>query len=723
MKLFDIFITGINPDRLNETAEIKAQAVRILQISASELDELLAQPNGVCIRRNSPEVEAKNYQHTLSKLGLICICRPSRQLSNLELVPLEDLDEASSSICPNCAHKIPVNEDDNKSAEKCEKCGITITKFLELRQKNEEREAIKLKLLASQNSIQAQAIKKQEEEAEKQRKLDLENEVWQELHGNGTIKKPPNVKLLIIGGCVIALAGAKYFLTLPISEPPIATAEKTVTETTSSSSKIAAPKGGASDNSAPMDSQQAMQKTHDQAAQVLKGFGLNPDAIADASSSGGESSTENDAAHSSDASGSGGKSLTENDIAHSPDAAKQPVASLQPLNSEEIFSVLNTDTAWDRFLSENSKTLLQRQLPENAKKLSKYIVDNDAYVDAIGELLHAAQERKQSKLVDDYLAILEARLTSLPVEQQAVYFAQAGGYLALTNNSNALLARSERLLATLLRPELQLPVILKLAVIYSKIGNLTIANGYFNRVTALLTPITDADTQVQLRTVVARAYQEINNEKASAQWLNSTEPLMVKLSPEKLSALAISYAVCNQWKNGLNIFTKFDVKEHYDLWLYQAITASLKAGFVANALELHKSLHKPVYKALSAIFIADYSPATANTLLAESEKILNAELSTAAEKSIVASRLIAHYGKIKNTKKIEALTTIIQNGLTSLPMSAEKDAILAVIVRQYLHGFQIKAANNLLTTIQSPALKTDLNVEINQLAEVGGLLK
>jgi len=418
MKLFDIFIKGINPDRLNETVEIKAHAVKMLQISASEVDELLAQPNGVCIRRNSPEVEAKNYQYKLGKLGLICICRPTRPLSNLELVPMEaDFDE-SSSICPNCGHDMPVNGDDNKPAEKCEECGITITKFLDLRHKNEEREAIKSKLLASENNIHVHAIKKHEEEAEKQRKLDLEKEILQELHGGDEIKKSPSVKLLVIGGGLIALVGASYFLKPSTSQPPISTTENSATSTpveksaASSSSKGASAKGGASNNATPMDSQQAMQKTHDQAAQVLKGFGLNPDAIADASGSAGESS---------------GESSTEEAAAYSPAATKKPIASLQPLNSQEIFSLLNTDTAWDHFLSENSQTLLQRQLPENAKKLSKYIVANDVYVDAVGELLHTAQEHKQSKLVDNYLAILETRLTLLPAEQQAVYFAQAGG--------------------------------------------------------------------------------------------------------------------------------------------------------------------------------------------------------------------------------------------------------------------------------------------------------
>ncbi|MDD5229687.1 MAG: hypothetical protein PHD53_12940, partial [Methylococcales bacterium] len=367
--------------------------------------------------------------------------------------------------------------------------------------------------------------------------------------------------------------------------------------------------------------------------------------------------------------------------------------------------------------------LLDRQLLENAAKLSKYIVATDVYVDALGELLRAAQQAKQRKLVDDYLAALETRLKPLPLEQQAVYFAQAGGYLALENGHNRLLTRAENLLAGLPKPELQLKVVLKLAVIYFKSGNISIANSYFNKINTLLAPITDADIQVQLRAAVARAYQEINNASVSAQWLSSTAPQLKQLKPETLNTLITAYAQCNQWQSVLDILAQVDAKEHYDLWLYQAISASLKAGFIPNALELHKVLHAPVYKALANMEIAVYSPTTANELVANSIQILNEQLATAAEKAIVASHLVSYYGKLKNTEKFETFITVTQDALASLPVSAEKDDVISVVVAQYTHGFQTEAASNLLTAIQSVPLKTRLNVVVTGLTDVSGLLK
>lgn len=711
MKKFDIFIKSINPERIAETENIKTNAAKVLQISLADLDELFEQPNGACIRRDVSEEEAKHYQLALTKLGLVCLYRPAVRLSNLELLPIEVDKEPDSDrlICPNCEHEIFADED-GIMPEKCTKCGITIAAFIAQKQRNEERDAIKAKLLTSQNIIKQEQSKKQQEEAEKQRKLELEKEVLEELHKDGVIKKSINIKLLAMGFglCVIAI-GANYFFTpqenipsTPITTPALTkdTELKTATNPTVNT---------------PDTAQQAMQKTHDQAAQVLNGFGLDADVFANAGNSNTNAATPSIQKERLSPQSPPTVSTRNNPVS-------TPPITPQSVNLNEISVLLSNDIAWDYFLAQNSKTLLERQLPENAVNLEKYILATDVYVDALGVLLQAAQQHKQSKLVDDFLAALEIRLVSLPSEQQAVYFAQAGGYLPLENGSNTLLARAEKLLAGLPKPELQLHTVLKLAVIYSKTGNIGIANSYFNKINTLLTPITDPDIQVQLRIAVARAYQEVNNTPVAVQWLNSTEPQIKQIKTDTLNELVIGYAQCNQWQTVLNVLTQIDAKTHYDLWLYQSVIASLKMGFIQNALELHKSLHDPIYRTLAAIAIADYSHATANELLASSEQFLNGQI-TATEKVIVASRLVEYYGKLKNTAKTEALITEVKNVLENLPASPEKDELLHIVMVQYMRGLQIQAASDLLIAIQSSAVKTRLNVEINQLADVGGLLK
>ena len=169
------------------------------------------------------------------------------------------------------------------------------------------------------------------------------------------------------------------------------------------------------------------------------------------------------------------------------------------------------------------------------------------------------------------------------------------------------------------------------------------------------------------------------------------------------------------------MLAQIDVKDRYDAWLYQAISASLKAGFISDALELNKNFHSSSYKALSNILIATYLSATASELLADSEKLLN-ELSP-FEKIIVASQLVDYYGKVKNIEKIDAFLKISQDTLASFPISDKRDVLVDAVIEHYVHGFQIKAANKLLITIKTTATKMRLNTEINQLADVAGLLK
>lgn len=672
MEKFDIFIKGINPDRIAETENIKAQVTKVLKIHLADLDKLLAQPNGACVRRGVSEDDAKHYQISLAKLGLVSLYQPAKRLSNLELLPTEHEEYSAEEklICPNCGYEIPSNEDGTKP-EKCIECGITITTFIEQKRQNEERDAaIKAKLLASQRIVQ-------QEEAEKQRLL-LEKGGLQELHDDTSIKKPLNIKLLAVGSGLLVVAALSAFFELSNSALPTES-NPAINSSMRLSTPVETPKISTSS-----DNQQTLQ-TNDQTMPVLN----DTDTFANA---------EN--------------------------IEKSPVnnTTSQTIDSNARSFMWGNDITWDAFLAQNSKILLERQLPENAAKLSKYIIADDVYVDTLGVLLRAAQQNKQSKFVDDLLASLETRLASLPAEQQAVYFAQAGNYLVLENSSNLLLVRAEKLLVGLPKPELQLNAVLKLAVIYSKTGNIAIANSYFNKINALLTPITDTDMQVQLRIAVARAYQEINNTPVAVQWLNSTEPHIKQLKTDTLNMLITGYAQCNQWQTVLDVLTQVNDATSYDLWLYQAVITSLKAGFIQNAIELHKSLHEPFYKALTAIFIANYSPSTANDLLTSSEQFLDGQIA-ASEKAIVASHLASYYGKRKNGEKTATFIAVTKNALDNLSASPEKDDVLHIVTTQYTHGFQIQAANNLLTAIRNTALKTDLNIEINQLSDVSGLLK
>lgn len=724
MTTFDIFIKGINPERANESDEIRVNAAKALQISVEKLDELLAHPNKIRIRSNALEQEAIDYQRALSKLGLICLYSPTKVLANLELEPLEEDFIVNSVICPNCEYEMAVEAE--IEPEKCIECGIDIQKFLEQKRQQEEREAMKAKLLASQSILKAQEEKKLQEETEKQRKAELEKEVLQELGVSVEPKKNLNLKRLAISSSlIVAVAGIGYFLTKANTPEQASTQMQPVTavgeeanltqdNAISNTSQIV---DGSLQPDSPLDAQQAMQKTHDQAAQVLNAFGLNADAFANNATTVSSNSQTNAAAGSQEKTILQNAATTPAIVNHS--SVQKSEKIVIQTDFPELFAILKNDSTWDRFLAQNSKVLLENKKFEEALQLNKFIISNDVYIAALGELLRETQKSKQTEQIENCLAALNTRLEKLPSEIQVIYFASAAVHLPLENGTNSLFAKAENLLISLPKPELQLPAILKLAIAYFKAGNVANANNHFNKINALLISITDLDLQAKLRADVALAYQEIGDRTVSTQWLNSIEPLLKQLKPETISSITISYAKCNEWQKALNTLSLVNVTKR-DSTLYRAIQTSLEVGLLNNGIELQKSLQSPLYNVLSNVLIAGYSPQSASFL-----NIAEQDLTKfgATEKILVTSQLVDYYGRLKNVAKTEEFLKISQDALANLPASNEKDALLEAVIEHYVHGFQFKVASNLLVTIQSTPLKMRLNIEINELTNVGTLLK
>lgn len=743
MNTFDIFIKGINPDRLEESEQIKKQLSEALQISLTDVDELLSLPNGACVRRDTQEKEAIEYQRALAKLGLIALYVPTRKKVTLELEPIEEELAAASVTCPNCDNVMPVLED-SVVPEKCDSCGVDIAKFLAQKEAEAEREAIKAKLLATQNIQKALEEKRQQEEAQRLRKAELEKQVLEEIGVKVEEKKPINKKLLVAGISSIGLViGSSYFFSVSTSPPTQTISQTPVLAGANEANSAAQLALETPSANAPLDAQQAMQKTHDQAAQVLNGFGLDPDAFANAGANTPASATTAVAGAIANAPKNAIPVAAATAVANSNAPAATNVAKTATVNAqtssvnttekkqippqsigqnlsytELLQATLENDVTWDKFLAQKTKTLIEQKLPDKGLQLAQFIVAHDVYVDTIGEQIVSAQKEKQTQVVENYFTSLETRLMLLPPDEQAAYFAQASVYLPAENGTNRLLIKAENVLASLQAPELQLKAVLKIAVAYSKLGNITSANDYFAKINTLISAVTDVNTQVQLRARVACSYYEIGNSTAATQWLNSIEPLLSQISSKTRTELAKAYAKCNQWQLISPLLSQTTENETA---LYQALTVLLKAGFVSSAMELHKVLHAPIYQALTDILIADYSPDMA-------EKLVETALQTAKtlspfEQTLVLAQAIDYFGKLKNKPQTEKLLAQNKELLVSLPASDEKDALLKVIALHYSHGLQNEQASFLLTGIQTSQLKTSLNVEISQLAKVRELLK
>ncbi|MEQ1637047.1 MAG: hypothetical protein ABL903_10155 [Methylococcales bacterium] len=206
MSTFDIFLKGVKPDRLDEADHIKLLASQYLQLDLSKLNSLLSAPSSSCFRRGVSEQEANELQINLSKIGLVCICKPGAALSNLSLTSIETKPTTGNIyICPNCSHPEPLAEN-QPPPEECSKCGIINKKLLEAQKLAAETAEIRNNILRSQKAKETLESKQREEEEAEKRKKNIEHQVLTEMQGSQK-KKSINIKTFAAGAVSLILVG------------------------------------------------------------------------------------------------------------------------------------------------------------------------------------------------------------------------------------------------------------------------------------------------------------------------------------------------------------------------------------------------------------------------------------------------------------------------------------------------------------------------------------
>lgn len=110
MTTFDVFINGIQENRLGDAAKIKQDLAAFLHINTDEVESFINNSSGKRIYQNIPGSEAEQHQRDLYALGVICVCTLGSSTLTLSLVEKDGEDEDSVLLCPSCAHKIAIEE-------------------------------------------------------------------------------------------------------------------------------------------------------------------------------------------------------------------------------------------------------------------------------------------------------------------------------------------------------------------------------------------------------------------------------------------------------------------------------------------------------------------------------------------------------------------------------------------------------------------------------------
>ncbi|MGZ5026064.1 MAG: tetratricopeptide repeat protein [Methylobacter sp.] len=703
MAVYDVYIKGIRPDRMDEAEQIKKKASQVFKIEEQQLEALWSTPTGLCIRRGISGEEAEQVQVTLSKAGLVCLYRPGGSGLNISLV--EKTEEKALTkrefSCPYCEVKTPLDEGEPDPI-KCPECSGIIAKYAETM----ERKEIRDRLLNSKLAAEKREMQISREEAEKRRKKEIEEEIAQEIFGKKS--KTPSKNLLIAGGVAIAVvSGASYFMSNGNQDANVTagTAAPAGAAATAATGGEAAAVAGPE---APADAQMALQDVHDKANNVLGAFGLDADNLGKNAGKAGASSS--------------GTKLVSTAPSAVPGNPEKPIPPAEqntaPAPTVTLLQDGGNNQEWDLFLNQRITKLIEGNNVADAFKLSQYLIDTEDYINAMGKLLAQAQLSNQDKPINDITAAIDARINALPVPNQVEYLAQAGLYQFKITKKTDWFTRAETAWKQLQNPDDQLKSALKIAVYNFKAGNVDTANNYFGQADGLLAKNTAADKQASARAAIGRAYFDVNDSANAFKWLASAEQLIPEVTPATLKELVGSYAYIGQAPTAA---LQTIAKEKQGELLYRAVQVSLKSNAADRAASISNDIQDSSYKALADDLVSSYQPDAAATALDSAEKQLQA-INLPTDKAIVASRLSRHYARIGNAQKASELLKTVEQQFSGLPESSTKDEAISLIVRNFAQSLQFDTADNLTIFIQSPAVKSSVNNEINRIKEISALL-
>ncbi|NOQ62953.1 MAG: hypothetical protein GQ582_00390 [Methyloprofundus sp.] len=678
MKTFDVFINGIQKKRLSEREQIKQDLMRRMKIKDARAEQLL-NASSTRIAHNISEEEAQRYQKGLQVIGIICLYMPSAhsaiKLDLHQMVEEKPDDNDILSHCPNCEEMFP--EAAELPPEKCGGCGVIIHKFLAIKAIEEEREQ---KRLAEKSDIKKQLLQSQgikdtleqqgrDELIEARRKKQLENEVKKELSIRQNHKQHMLAASVVLIG---ALATGGYIYSNPADSATVS--EENNTELVLSE---------------PLSSQESLAATHEKATKALGSFGMDS-----ASMTG---SSHNILAE-------GGQTTT---------VAIEPIKFSALLFDEK----LNKQT-WDHFLAQQVAVLIEQGEEARALQLSRHISDTKIYIDSLGQLLVATDEESlQTKVA----IAIEAKITPLAVRQKIQFLAQASVYQYKANKNSAFIEHATQLRGSLSAPEEQLEAILYLGVAHVQMANMDAANLYFSKINSLLAKVSTPDKKIHSRILIAKSYKDAGSEASALQWLASTQKLVTEASPASYTELVMAYAYLGQLDTTARMILASPAELADNDLFYQAVQVFVDVGNPEQAENLVAYMQESDFKA-SSYMVMSRDRQKNSAYLMSTEQLISQEMSESLNQAIMTSHLAFHYSAQKNTQKTKALYPLTTEYLKTIPASTEKDKALAIIATNYAHTLDPSYSKNLLNEIQSPTIKSNVNLEISKALQVAALI-
>ncbi|WP_347988197.1 hypothetical protein [Methylomonas sp. AM2-LC] len=713
--MFDVFVSGVNPNRLGELEDIKQNISSTLGIEGENLEMLLASDGElVCIQENIPENQAIKICNILTEMGLLCSFEVTKttRWDHLSVEPSNN-PSPKTFICSVCEKETPAVN--GQKSQICPSCKENIEK-IQIQDEIAEIEALRKNLL-----LEAKLEEQREEEEKRQKQqhndnanieeqfakdLDEQNQHQSFNFDAPTFKNKYVIPLILLA---LGLTGLTTYLFWP--------------ENNTSNAALLNNNTGKTPN-------QTQSATFGNDNTVKN----PPENIGEA----GQLPSLLDISNSIPASAEG--ELYVQPLISSYQAINKFLQSynLGSQNSEAttqnrvfettLYHQLGADIEWNTFLYRKAQQLISDKKFKSAYLLSQFQTNLADQNSIIVKLVTEYAKLSRQDLINATLTKLNQRIKNQPAEMQAIYSLQLDLALQnITNKKNGL-EEGENQAFKLIDPVKQSMVFSKIAVIENTLGNADAYNKHFSLAQEKLKEAQPSLEQISGFIDLAADYAKVGNSLNAEVSLILAELSLLKLDPVKQEiGLALLLKSAYQINNATYI------KKYAEL--IHSATSRSKTSFESIELQYHDNLSTDVSKQLSYITNPDFSAiATAFSALLEEDPVIQKTLFDTAIKKLsqitdneskaLASSKVARYmyrlGHINPAISLfdEALDLALK-----LPKDQQQDAVLILLADDKSKVFFTDSANRVAHLIHDETLKSDTLDMLGNITGVSNELK
>lgn len=775
--MFDIYVNGVIPTRLDELDTIRLKVGQTLKIDGEDLELILSSGAGpICIQENVSEAMAIKVRDTLTKLGLICTYK-QRKAFRWDELSLESIQKADEVFtCPACDENHPLVDD--AEPELCPNCRVHIENYRKKINQEAEYEELRLRMIRSAQSKLETEERDKSIEAERLARQEIEKKLADELGlkpkwslkslfsaSEGNSKKPLLVALVL----VISLA-AYYFVSqqnkphdLPVLQeadlaniPEQAVSAAVVDETSSvvaSNSTTVAPDITESAPTANAQTlvvqngetpaQASLAKAHEDTTKFLNSIGIDTkapvqqgvvnvvelpdegdiigkDAITPASQTVSPTVTaQNQSLQSNVASDV--KSAIQNSslVKHELSSAKNDFVEIMYDNSER-------DLEWDLFIDKTVKSYIAQGKLKSAYIVSQYQTNINDYVDTMAELLNQFNKLGRQDLLGPSLIKLTQRIETQPIGLQAILKMQLGLKHYNSEEKAKLFNEAEQAASALANPIEQANAYAAMAYYEKAAGDIKNSDRHFllaeTKLKSVPAGFDKFSGYIHLAEYYSRADAVLNVEitmtQADLSLIQSDSKFQ---SPGNAMLLSVAHLNGNPLLIQKYSSRPIDSVSRVNA-VYQSMLMKLKKETLPDFSKQLSALDTADFSGIAMALAAEFEPNAVKqqNLIADAQQKLPS-ITNNATKAVVASKLARAAQRIG---KIDVANGLLEQSLSAAKLTQnnqQMDQVLKLISldsgRVFLNDIALKAANLIHDeTVKASTLDTvKLSQQVSQI--------